>query len=438
MKKSITIAFTVLLLANISCVNQKNEKAAPKIISNKTLVKELLELNEGKNYFDMQVKFNTGKAKLSCEHINFFDAILNNVFNNPKASNNAIDEIINSKNTLEDSLLKTLYSKKYNNHERLFEYAKVAKTVSEMRDKFKSSLDSLEDANLENNFNFYNPLKNIPRQELVIESDVTIQMERDKANLLNVETFFLDEKINMIFDTGANISVVRKSYVEKLGMKLIESDFSVGSATGIKVKSELALAEEFKIGDIIIKNAIFMVLKDEDLSFPLPGGYEIYGIIGYPIIEAMKEIHFTKDNQLYIPKNPIEYSLNNMAIDGLIPIIKTIHKGDVMPFQLDTGAQITSLYHPFYKKFESDIVANNEKTKFGSGGAGGAVEYEGYMLNNIQLNIADNEATLNGLRLHIEKIKEDEVELYGNLGQDYITQFDKMILSFEYSSIVFK
>ncbi len=52
------------------------------------------------------------------------------------------------------------------------------------------------------------------------------------------------------------------------------------------------------------------------------------------------------------------------------------------------------------------------------------------------LKIADTQAKLNDLQLHIEKIDNEGVELFGNLGQDYIIQFDKMILSFKYSSIV--
>ena len=440
MNKLITIAITVLILGSMSFNKSKKEITTQIMTSNKELVSELILLNEDKNYFELQVQFNHRKDELSQLHIYFFEAILNNVFNNPTTSNIAIDKIIKSKSvTLEDSLLKKLYYKKQNNHERLFEYDAAAKTLSEMREKFKPILDSLEDADLENNYNFYNPLRSISKQELIIPNDVTIPLERDVASLLNVDAFFTEQKINMVFDTGANFSVIRKSYVDKLGMKLIESDFSVDSATGIKVKSELALAEEFKIGEITIKNAIFMVLKDEDLSFTqVPGGYDIYGIIGFPIIEAMKEVHFLKGNELFIPKEPTQYNLNNLAIDGLIPIIKATYKDDILPFQLDTGAQKTSMYNTFYEKYRAEIEANNERIKFGAGGAGGVVVYDGYIMNGIVLKIADTEATLNNSQIHIDKISKDKGGLFGNLGQDYIQQFDKMILSFENSSIVFQ
>ena len=437
MKHFIVIVLSVLALG---CKENLKYTASASYDSSSQLVEELLALSEDKNYFKLQTKFTLKKEELSKEHIHFFDAILFNVFNNPTASNKAISKIINSnKKTLADSLLKTLYAKKINNHQRLYEYNEVAKTVTEMRSRFKSSLDSVEDSNFKNTYNLYHPLKSITKQEIIIPSDITIQMERDVANLLNIETIFSDNKINMVFDTGANISVIRKSYVDKLGMRLIESDFSVGSATDIKVKSQMAIAEEFKIGEMTIKNALFMVLNDDDLSFPqVPGGYDIYGIIGFPIIEAMREIHFTKENQLFIPKEPTEYMLNNFAIDGLIPIIKTTYKEDVLTFGLDTGAETTSLFYPFYKKYKIDIDENNEKEKFGVGSAGGTQVYEGYKINDINLKIADSSAVLNKIEVHIEKIKQDKVELYGNIGQDYITQFNKMILSFEHSSIVFE
>ena len=45
---------------------------------------------------------------------------------------------------------------------------------------------------------------------------------------------------------------------------------------------------------------------------------------------------------------------------------------------------------------------------------------------------------MDNLTLHIDDIGGEESNFHGNLGQDFIKQFDKMIISFEYSSILFE
>jgi hypothetical protein len=54
------------------------------------------------------------------------------------------------------------------------------------------------------------------------------------------------------------------------------------------------------------------------------------------------------------------------------------------------------------------------------------------------LKIADSEAKLDSVRLHIENIGGKESNFHGNFGQDYIKQFDEMIISFKYSSVLFR
>ena len=54
------------------------------------------------------------------------------------------------------------------------------------------------------------------------------------------------------------------------------------------------------------------------------------------------------------------------------------------------------------------------------------------------LNIADSEARLDNVRLHIENIGGEESNFHGNFGQDYIKQFDEMIISFKHASVLFK
>ena len=46
------------------------------------------------------------------------------------------------------------------------------------------------------------------------------------------------------------------------------------------------------------KNVVFLVLDDEDISFPQIE-YYINGIIGFPVIEAMDEVRISKNNTIF-------------------------------------------------------------------------------------------------------------------------------------------
>jgi len=54
------------------------------------------------------------------------------------------------------------------------------------------------------------------------------------------------------------------------------------------------------------------------------------------------------------------------------------------------------------------------------------------------LRLADSEAKLDNVRLHIENIGGEECNFHGNFGQDYIKQFDEMIIRFKHASVLFK
>jgi hypothetical protein len=62
------------------------------------------------------------------------------------------------------------------------------------------------------------------------------------------------------------------------------------------------------------------------------------------------------------------------------------------------------------------------------GGAGGNVEYEGFVIQHT-FHIGDKPIALKKINLLKSKIKNETV--YGNIGQDIIRQFSKMTLNFK-------
>ncbi|MEL0456963.1 retropepsin-like aspartic protease [Flavobacteriaceae bacterium SZ-1-7] len=425
--------FLLLLILSMACKNPSVEK-----VSNPETLTLLDSLIETQNYFKLKESFYAQKDNLSKDHKLYYQAIVYNVFNKLSESNAVIDELLSpSKTKLSDTVLNTLYNTKLLNHVNLYEYGEAAMASKYIQENFLQLNDSSDIENLKNEINIWSFLKNIPKQEIVKSADVSFPMVKDKVGLFNVDVSMNDKTMNFIFDTGANISVIKKSLVEELGLTFIESNFYVTAFTGQRVDSDLAIANELMIGDLMFKNVVFLVLNDADVSFPQID-YYINGIIGFPVIEAMDEIRISKNDTISIPKIPIDYNKNNFALDGLTPIIAVTYQKDTLSFGFDTGARQTALYEPFYEKYKTEIEEKYTPTTFQSASAGGTIEFEGFVLDSVTLSVGESSATLKDLRLHINNIGTDVNHFHGNFGQDFIKQFDEMIISFKYSSVLFK
>lgn len=407
-------------------------------LSDPIIQKELEGLIKTQNYFKLKEKFTTQKDKLSKDHALYYKAIVLNVFNDIEESNHVINELLALKSSvLTDTMLNTLYNTKLLNHINLYEYRNAELTSEVIQNKYHKLNDSSEIASLENELKIWKSLRNTPKQEIIRNKDVSFPMVRDKVGLFNVDVTINDTIKNFVFDTGANISVIKRSLVKNLNLTYIESDFYVTAFTGQRVDSDIAIAETLRIGELTFKNVVFLVLNDEDISFPQLD-YYINGIIGFPVIKAMEEIRISKNDTILVPETPVEYNLSNFALDGLTPIIAVNYKKDTLSFGFDTGARASTLYAPFYERYKNEIDTNYESQKFKSSSAGGVIEFEGYIIDDIDLNVGESNASLKNLQLHKNKIGTDANNLYGNFGQDFIKHFDEMIISFKNSSVLFK
>jgi hypothetical protein len=429
MKKLLFILLSVLLIW--SCNNATTNDPA-------VLILALQEQYESQNYFKLKSKFEANREKLSTSYRTYYDAILAHVFNQQELSNQFIDSFLSdSQNTMNDTLMHRLYRVKRMNHINNYEYLEAYNTSAIIIEKYSGFEDSAAYANILNEQKIWSALQYAPKQEISITRDTKLPMHRDRVGLMNIETMFNGDSIDFIFDTGANFSVIIRSLAEKLNMDIIDADFYVTAATGKKVSSSIAIAKEFYVDNILIKNAIFLVFDDEDLSFPQVDYYP-NGAIGFPVIEAFEEMHIQNDGSILIPKEAQVYSHNNLALEGLMPMIAVSYKNDTLHFNLDTGGNTTTLYHTFYTEYASEIDSIYTQETFATSSGGGKKDFQGFVLDSLVLGVAGNYASIPEVSLHKDPIYTEVEMVYGNFGQDFIKQFDTMIISFKYASVVFE
>ncbi|WP_308993442.1 retropepsin-like aspartic protease [Mariniflexile litorale] len=392
---------------------------------------EIHKLIKQKDFFKAMEYYKQKREAIPTGYGLVIEATLDNAFNNLEASDRKIAELMKKTYLIPDSLMLQLYRLKEDNAVKLFKYKEAKEAVSIILDQYKPLVDENEISDLENNNKIWTALENEPPQHVIINNDNRIKIKKDKAGLNNLSVVVANDSLDFVFDTGANISTTIKSIAQKLNMKIIPSDIQVGSITGIKVNAQLAVCKELKINNIIVKNAIFLVFDDKDMAFPQID-YQIYGIIGFPIISAMKEIQITHDGYFIVPQTETTlFGDSNMALNGLTPLIYI----DGKHYTFDTGADSSMLYHPYYIENKIEIDKNHKIEPISFGGAGGHKQFDGFKIDAV-FNILGKEVILNNIDLLKEPLG-DKQKVYGNIGQDFIQKFEKMTLNFSKMFIKF-
>lgn len=416
----ITLLFWIVFVVNACSKN------------NLVVFGEMYDLIGQNNYFKARELYFTNKDALSKPYQSYIEAVLDNAFNKLEASETAITKLLRTKYSLPDSLLFKLQEVRYDNALKLYHYQEAKITAQTILTNYEKFLDAEQTEDYKNGLLIWTALENTPAQKVEVRTQTNIKMVKDLAGLNTLKLAANNDSLDFIFDTGANLSTTSLSTAKRFNMNIIPVDIQVGTITGEKVLSQLAVCDKLTLGNIDLDQVVFLVLPDEALSFPQIN-YRIFGILGYPVIEALKEIRLTQDGDFIVASDDSEYTEDsNMAMRGLTPLIFIDNK----QFTFDTGADHTILYHKFYMENKKEIDENYQPEQVSFAGAAGKKDFEGYNIN-YTFDIGGKSVKLENISLLKEKVKESET-VYGNIGRDVIQQFNTMIINFDKMFIRFE
>lgn len=387
-------------------------------------------LIEQKNFFAAREKFQNFGDSLSQRNKILIEIFLLNAFNKPGDSNARIDEFLekNFKEEVADSLLYRIKTIALDNSIKTFEYARAKLITEDMIENFAHVMSDEKLKDHHNTYIIWTALMDQPKQEVAKNKLTEIPIVKDKAGLqtIRVEKDSIFEQF--VFDTGANFSTITESTAEIFGLNILHGFFEVNSISGAKILSQIAVAPELLLGDIVIKNAVFLVFPDDALGFKQID-YQINGILGFPVIEALKEIQITRDGKFIVPLTYSTSPENNLAIDFLTPLILIEDQHGSGTYTFDTGAGKTMLYNTYFDKFLSTKSDTLEDVEYTFGGAGGTTAKNGvYIPFNARIGPA--RITLDSVMVLKEVLNPNNLYL-GNIGQDVIGKFEKMTLNFD-------
>ncbi len=401
---------------------------------------QLQSLLDKKEYFKLREKFQSDQGDISDQKKIYFQAYLENVFNQNDKSIEDIESLRKQyDSSIPDSIRADLLRLESDNYFKTFQYAKSAHADSDLLNHYKMAMDSEGVDNLKNDLLIRNALYYIPPQQVSITENTTIPWARDKVGLVEIPLKHNDSSYSSIFDTRANISSISKSYAQKLGLKILDVSYEEGSGiTGITFKTGMGIADSLYIGNILLRNVVFQVMPDEVL-YIAPIQFSLNIIIGYPVIAQLKEVHIYQDGKMMIPYRQTKTGLHNLAMDKLNPVLSVKINNDDLCFYFDSGAGSSDFFNTYFERYKDKIIKKGKLQTIQNGGAGGIVNAKVYVTDSIDVFVANQKATLNNVSIHVDAIKTHNNEtFYGNLGQDLINQFKEMILNFDDMYIDFR
>lgn len=408
--------------------------------------KNLFSLYEKGNYFKLRSRLQAIQDTKNSD-MRFLKAVTYNAFNEPVKSNKIIEQLLDPNSSLPDTLLGELLSLKMSNHLRLYQYRKALNAATAIIKAPDSQTDSTEVASAKTISSLLKVFADAPPQRVSVQKTTTLPMSRDKANLQRIPVQINGTKHHFVLDTGAGFSTIMRSVAKKSGMKIQKVDVKVRSATGM-VPADIAVADQVVLGHVKYQNVVFLVFPDTALSFSQIN-YRIPGIIGFPVIEAAGEIQFVQDSLLKIPANPPVRTAHNLALKGLSPQVLTGIKivspnagpivADSLVCILDTGAKSTILLAPFFHRYHLKVQQLGRRDTNQYSSAGKAVKVPVYILPRAQFQTGGAHIALKTVAVIATKPSYwGAVSLACSIGQDVLSQFDKIIINFRSMSFLLR
>ncbi|MEO8416593.1 MAG: retropepsin-like aspartic protease [Ginsengibacter sp.] len=392
---------------------------------------KLQALLHQKEFFKLETQLNAGKDILDAGQQLYFRAFIDNAFNRNEASVTAIDTLLNQyASQFNEAAKAALLQSQEDAYFKLFEYAKAAEIDSMLLSGYSKGLDSEKIHDIQNTLLVRKALRNTPPQRTFITNNTNIRWTRDGIGLVEIPVKHDTSTYSCIFDTRANISSITETYAARLGLQMLPVSYKQSSgATGITFKTGLGIADSLYIGNILVRHVVFQVMPDSVL-YLAQLNMSLNIIIGFPVIAQLKEVHILKDGWMIIPLFETASDLHNFALNGPNPVISLLTGGDTLCFNFDLGATTTDLYEAYFERYKPRIVKEGHKKTIQYGGAGGIQKKEVYVIPSLELMIGHKKVILDSVDVLTQKIFPEE-KLYGNIGNDFASQFNELILNFD-------
>jgi len=220
------------------------------------------------------------------------------------------------------------------------------------------------------------------------------------------------------FDTGADISVISRSTLTRLGVHPLLRTMRDTGSTGERTKSHIAVLPELKIGKSTVRNVPVMVEEDAALMVGTPGKQTAADmIIGYPVMRELGS--FGYDNGMLLIGDSSGRATREAALleVGATVVLCGAIEGRAQSFLLDTG-NTKSLFTSAYIQHDGAAFAGAPVSFQTLAGIGGTKKADRYTLSSVDIVLTQGSVHFLNVSVLVKESGLDVQGLVGNIGRD--------------------
>jgi Aspartyl protease len=313
-----------------------------------------------------------------------------------------------------------------------YQYADAARAYDDLLAHFASELAPDERQGSRDDSGVMHLLKTAPPQTISWNGPTRLKTERNPFGAVNTELTVNGVEGPWLLDTGANLSVVSSSFARRLGLHPLPGyGQTMSGMTALENRLQVAVLPTLKFGGATLHNVVLLILDDKNLNVGIgKKAYQINAILGFPVFQSLGVITFLQDGEFEAGATAARTAPSaRMFMNMLTPLIECGANGKNLLFAFDTGASASEFSIRYFKEFHAQSTSW-QKAENASSGAGGIKRRSIYLLPRAELQVADKTVTLDRVPIFPTAIGSDIDEVYGNLGQDVVANFDSFTLNF--------
>ena len=259
----------------------------------------------------------------------------------------------------------------------------------------------------------------------------TIPARTDRVGLPRIDVAVNGQAQEAVFDTGASLSVLSTETARRLGVTVIEGGSRVGNGVQGTVAVRLGVADRLEIAGTVLRNVPFLIIDDAQLTFPVPGGYDIKAIIGLPVMHALGRVRMepAAGRLTVLPPAAADPAQSNLVAGAAQIFVAVAIDGQEVPLHLDTGANSSSL-SALYAAANPTRIAALATGETHTGSAGGVASRRVATWRNAPLAVGGRTLLLPMLPISLPVPGAPTARYYGALGSEALRAFESYTLDF--------
>ena len=380
------------------------------------------------DFFALKAALATDKTPAS-DQTQFYTAAMLTAFNQPAAANRIIDGLL-TKN-MDTALMADLMDMRMHNDRQLSDYAGALDADRTLIDIYERSGNAEKLTDLRNLGKLLNALNGVAPQQVARQGASHIIMAADGRGGYCIPVTVGTDDPCYTLDSGANYSILIRSEAERLHLDILPAGLEVGSSTDKKVTADVAVAPLLLLGNLRYQNVVFLVMPDAAFTFK---DFQIRGILGYQVFAGMGAVTSQQEHSIDVPASTPSARVDNIALDGNDMLTQVSVGGHRLLCRLDTGADHTVFYEPYYELYKSDVDKTGTAEVARTGGAGGIRTFKSYVLPEVSITLAGKRISLSRVTVYTESVIPQDY-LMCNLGQDALKSFKSYTINLQSMSL---